>query len=315
MPLDPVIRSLFDRMPELASYAIWEKTPEEARAEYKALSQAGDAPIAIGKIENFDAPGPGGKLGMRSYTPVAAGGEPLPVLVYFHGGGFVIGDLDTHDSLCRSLANESGARVISVEYRLAPENRFPAAVDDCFAAVKWLEENATELGIDPNRIAVGGDSAGGNLAAVVCLLARENKNSPSIAFQLLFYPSIKLTRQFVQRPFGSGYRLVDRAIQWFYCQYIPEDADDSDPRLSPIEAKDLSGLPPAYILTAGYDPLRDEGIAYAEKLKQAGVTVTHVDYPTMIHGFLSSMRSLIPLASEALAAAAIVLKDALKDEE
>jgi acetyl esterase len=248
---------------------------------------------------------------LRDYTPVAAGGPTLPAIVYFHGGGFVMGDLDTHDTLCRTLANESGCRIFSVAYRLAPEFPFPAAIDDAFAAVKWVEDNATTLGIDPNDIAVAGDSAGGNLAAVVCLIAKANKNTPHIAYQLMFYPSIALTREFVTRPFGQGYRLDDRAIQWFYSHYMPAGSDPMDERLSPIAAKDSSGLPPAYILTAGFDPLRDEAIAYAAKLKQAGVTVTHVDYPTMIHGFLT-MQSWIPLATQAIAAAGQAVKDAVK---
>jgi len=310
MPLDPSIKALFDRVPELASYAIWEKSPAEAREEYRAFRLAADPKNAIGKTENLEIDGPAGKLGLRVYTPVAAGGASLPALVYFHGGGFVIGDLDTHDPLCRALANDSSCRVISVDYRLAPEHKFPAAVEDCFAALKWLEENASELAVDPNLIAVGGDSAGGNLAAVVCLLAKEN-GGPNIAFQLLIYPSIKLSREFKKRPFGSGYCLDDRAIQWFYAQYMPEDADPADARLSPIEAKDLSGSPPAYVVTAGFDPLRDEGMAYAEKLKAAGVNVTQIDYPTLIHGFMT-MQAWIPLSTEAIAAAGQALKDALK---
>ena len=311
MALDPSIRTLFDRMPELADYPIWEKSPEEARESSKALRQVVDAKVVpIGKTENLEAPGPAGAIALRAYTPVAAGG-PSPAIVYFHGGGFVIGDLDTHDVLCRSLANDSGSRVIAVDYRRAPEFKFPAAVEDCFAALKWVEENASELSVDANSIVVGGDSAGGNLAAVMCLLAKENKNTPHVAFQLLFYPSLRLTRALVTRPFGSGYCLDDRAIQWFYSHYIPESADPMDPRLSPIEAKDVTGLPPAYVVTAGFDPLREDGVAYAEKLKAAGVTVTHVDYPTMIHGFLS-MQGWIPLASEAIAAAAQAVKEALK---
>jgi acetyl esterase len=184
-------------------------------------------------------------------------------------------------------------------------------VDDCFAAVKWIEEHAIPLGIDPNDIAVAGDSAGGNLAAVACLLAKANRGSPHIAFQVLFYPSIKLTRELVTRQFGTGYCLEDRAIQWFYSHYMPVGSDPKNERLSPIETKDASGLPHAYVLTAGHDPLREDGLAYVEKLKAAGVTVTHIDYPTMIHGFLT-MQNWIPLASEAIVAAGKAIKDALK---
>ena len=312
MPLDPIVTALFQRLPDLLTYMVWEKTPEEAREAYKKLCNASDVKdLAIGKSEQFEVPGPSGPLAVRDYTPVAAGGPSLPAIVYFHGGGFVMGDLDTHDALCRTLANESGCRVFSVAYRLAPESPFPAALDDAFAALKWIEENASALAIDPNQIAVGGDSAGGNLAAVVCLLAKANRGTPHIAFQMLFYPSIALTRDFVTRPFGQGYRLDDRAIQWFYSHYMPAGSDSMDERLSPIAANDLSGLPPAYILTPGFDPLRDEAIAYAAKLKQAGVTVTHVDYPTMIHGFLT-MQGWIPLATQALAAAGQAVKNALK---
>jgi acetyl esterase len=312
MPLDPVLTSLFERFPELLTYRVWEKTPQEARETYRKLCNASDPKdVAIGKSEDLEAPGPAGRLVLRAYTPIAAGGAALPAIVYFHGGGFVFGDLDTHDTLCRTLANQSSCRVFSVDYRLAPEFPFPAAVEDCFAAVKWVEENAIALGIDPNDIAVAGDSAGGNLAAVMCLLAKANRDSPHIAFQVLFYPSIKLTRELVTHSFGKGYRLEDQAIQWCYAHYMPAGSDPTDPRLSPIETKDASGLPPAYVLTAGYDPLREENVAFVEKLKSAGVTVTHIDYPTMVHGFLT-MQSWIPLASEAIAAAGKAIKDALK---
>ena len=312
MPLDPIISALFERFPELLTYRVWEKTPHEAREAYKALCNASDPKdLAIGKSERVEVPGPAGTLVLRAYTPVAAGGPTLPAIVYFHGGGFVVGDLDTHDALCRTLANESGCRLFSVDYRLAPEFGFPAAIEDGFSALKWVEENASSLGIDPYDIAVAGDSAGANIAAVMCLLAKANRNSPRIAFQVLLYPSIALTREFVTRPFGQGYRLDDRAVQWFYAHYMQPGTDPLDERVSPIETKDASGLPPAYILTAGFDPLRDEAIAYAAKLKQAGVTVTHVEYPTMIHGFLT-MQNWIPLAAQAIGAAGQAIKDALK---
>jgi acetyl esterase len=312
MPLDPVIQALFQQMPQLASYPMWEKTPAQARLEFKALCQIADPKAAaIGKTEDIAAPGPAGPIPLRIYTPVAAGGAALPAILYFHGGGFVVGDLDCYDGLCRALANESGCRVISVDYRLAPEHPFPAAVEDCFAAAKWVEENAPDLGVDPNRLAVAGDSAGGNLAAVICLLAKENKATPSIAFQLLIYPTTRFGAGHSTRPFGSGYFLDNRSIDWFRNHYLPKHADRLDPRLSPLEAKDMSGLAPAYIVTAGFDPLRDEAIAYAEKLKQAGVKVSQVDYPTMIHGFFS-MQGLVPLSTEAIAAAAHAVRDAMK---
>jgi acetyl esterase len=312
MPLDPTISALFQRLPELLTYRVWEKTPDEAREAYRTLCDRSEPKeLAIGKVENLEISGPAGKLALRAYTPVAPGRAPHPTIVYFHGGGFVFGDLDTHDALCRTLANESNCRVFSVKYRLAPEFPFPAALEDALAAVKWVEDSATELEVDPNAIAVAGDSAGGNLAAVTCLLAKANRGSPHIAYQLLLYPSISLTRELLNRPFGQGYRLEDRAIQWCYSHYMPLGADPMDERLSPIATKDASGLPPAYVVTAGFDPLRDDAIAYAAKLKAAGVTVTQVDYPSMIHGFLT-MQSWIPLAGQAIAAAGKAVKDALK---
>jgi acetyl esterase len=312
MPLDPIVAALFERFPQLLTYKVWEKTPEEVREAYRSLCDKSDLKdIAIGKVENLQAPGPAGPLTVRAYTPIAPGQSPIPAIVYFHGGGFVMGDLDTHDGVCRTLANESGCRVLSINYRRAPEHPFPAAIEDAFAAVKWVEDSATEIEIEPNGIAVAGDSACVKLASVVSLIAKANRGAPHIAFQMQLYPSISLTREFINRPFGTGYRLEDRAIQWFYSHYMPPGSDPDDERLSPVAAKDVSGLPPAYILTAGFDPLRDEAIAYAAKLKAAGVAVTHVDYPTMIHGFLT-MQGWIPLAGQAIAAAGKAVRDALK---
>jgi acetyl esterase len=205
----------------------------------------------------------------------------------------------------------AGARLIAVDYRLAPEHPFPAAVEDCFEALKWIEANAPDLSVDANRIAVAGDSAGGNLAAVTCQLAKENRGTPPIAFQLLIYPSTRFGGVGSGRPFGAGYFLDNRTIDWFTRHYIPAGTDRMDSRISPLEAKDLKGLPPAYIVTAGFDPLRDEGLAYAEKLKAAGVPVTAIDYATMIHGFFS-MQRLVPLANEAIVAAAHAVRDTLK---
>jgi acetyl esterase len=312
MPLDPTIQALFDEMPSLANAQMWRMSPEEARVEFARLSAlANPAAAPIGKIEHAEAPGPAGTIPLRVYTPVAAPGAALPALVFFHGGGFVLGDLDSYDGLCRGLANESGCRLIAVDYRLAPEHPFPAAVEDCFAAVTWVEEKAPEIGVDPNRIAVAGDSAGGNLAAVVCLLAREKK-APQIDFQLLVYPSTSFRHDSPSvLAFGSGYMLNQATIEWCASHYIPKDTDRGDIRLSPLAVADLKGLPPAYIITAGFDPLHDEGAAYADKLKAAGVAVVHIDYPTMIHGFFS-MQGLLPLAGEAVVAAANAVKEALK---
>jgi acetyl esterase len=311
MPLDPVIQALFQQIPQLASYPLWDKTPAQAREEYKAFCQFADPRASpIGKTEDLKATGPRGPIPLRVYTPVASGSAALPAIIYFHGGGFVLGDLDCYDGLCRALANEAGCRVISVDYGLAPEFPFPGAVEDCFAAATWIESNAPDLGVDANRLAVAGDSAGGNLAAVTALLAKEHKNTPAIAFQLLIYPTTRFGVGRADHGFGYG-SLDSRSIEWFRNHYVPLGTDLADPRLSPLAAKDLSGLPPAYIVTAGFDPLRDEAQAYAEQLKQAGVKVLQVDYPTMIHGFFS-MPGLVPLATEAIRAAAHAVRDALK---
>ena len=296
----------------LAMPKLWELPPAQGREMFRMMSTTLEpAGIAIGKIENMPMIGPAGELKLRVYTPIAGGGAVLPALVYFHGGGWVIGDLDTHDALCRTLANESGARVISVDYRLAPEHKFPAAADDCFAAVKWVEANATKLGIDPNRIAVAGDSAGGNLAAVVSLLARQ-KGGPRIVFQLLIYPVTQWKAATTSMDAcAEGYFLEKKAMHWFFDQYARgEDANDW--RLSPLAAPDLTGLPRAYVVTAGFDPLRDEGKAYADKLRAAGVPTVHVDYPSMIHGFFN-MSAVIPTSREAIIAASKALRQAYGD--
>ena len=312
MALDPVVQAMFDSMPDMPNYPMWKHTPAEARHAFKQFCEFAVPPAAaIGKTENLQIAGPAGSLPLRVYTPVAAGGAALPAIVFFHGGGFVVGDLDCYDTLCRNLANDAGVRVIAVDYRLAPEHPFPAAVEDCFAALKWVEANAPDLGVDPNRIAVAGDSAGGNLAAVMCLLAKENKGNPHIGFQLLIYPALGYGRGGSEKEFGENYYLTAKTIDWLMAQYLPKDADRRDPRIAPLAAKDFAGLPPAYIVTAGYDPLRDGAIVYAEKLKAAGVAATHIDYPTMIHGFMN-MQVLIPLGNEALAAAAAAVKTALQ---
>ncbi len=209
---------------------------------------------------------------MRNYTPVGAKDGALPTLVFYHGGGFVIGDLDTHDGLCRMLANDAGVRVIAVDYRRAPEAKFPAAVEDAFAALTWIAANAAKLGVDADRIAVGGDSAGGGLTAVVAQLAKA-KGGPKLAFQLLFFPVTQVTEKTESMHANKeGYFLDLATLEWFYDHYGANSAiDKTDPRISPLLAKDFSSLPPAYITTAEYDPLHDEGVRYAEKLRAAGV--------------------------------------------
>jgi acetyl esterase len=246
---------------------------------------------------------------LRLYSPVAAGSDALPVLVYFHGGGWVIGDLDTHDGLCRMFANEANCRVVAVHYRLSPEHKFPAAVDDAFAALKWVEANAPSLGIDANQIAVGGDSAGGNLAAVMALMARDT-GGLNLAFQMLLFPVTQIGGETSSlREFAVGYFLERAGLDWFYSCYVPASADKSDPRLSPLRARDHSGLPPAFVMLGGFDPLHDEGAQLAEKMRAAGVPVTVADYGDMVHCFFY-LQTVLPQAREAVEKAAKALRGA-----
>ncbi len=307
MDLDPLAKAMLDQLAATPRPKVWEITPEEMRETFRAIGKmAGQKDVPIGKVENVSMPGPGGNLSLRFYTPVAAGGEALPALVYFHGGAFRVGDLDTHESICRLLAGEIGCRVAAVEYRLAPENRFPAAVDDAMAATRWVESNAAKLGIDPNRIAIGGDSAGGNLAAVVCQLAKA-EGAPQIACQLLLFPVTQFGSPFASmRDLAEGYMLERAPLEYCYEEYAPKEIW-SDRRLSPLLADDFAGLPPAYVIVAGCDPLHDEGVAYAEKLRQAGVKVSLADYPGLIHDFIM-FQAQLPQAREALVAASKAMR-------
>jgi acetyl esterase len=313
MSLDKHVKALLDQMAAIGAPKLWELGPQAARAAMRmSIFRTND--VEIGATADRSFPGPSGEVGLRVYTPLGATAPLLPGLVFFHGGGFVLGDLESHDGLCRTLSNESGCRVVSVDYRLAPEHPFPAAVEDSFAAVKWVATNAAELGIDAARIAVGGDSAGGNLAAVAAVLAKK-AGGPKLAFQLLIYPVAQLggAETASMRENAKGYFLEKASMEWFTRLYCPEASQRSDPRLSPLLARDVTGLPPAYVVTAGFDPLRDEGKAYADKLDAAGVAVTYVNYPGMVHGFFS-FRGLVPKAREAVAAAAAALRAALTQD-
>jgi acetyl esterase len=313
MALDINVRALLDQMKAAALPKLWELAPPAARAAMRSRLLGGK-PALIGKSEDRKIPGPAGEIAVRIYTPVDTKADVLPGLVFFHGGGFVIGDLETHDDLCRCLANGSGCRVVSVDYRLAPECPFPAAVNDCVSATKYVANHAVDFGINSAQLAVGGDSAGGNLAAVVCQLAKTE--GPKIQFQLLIYPVTQLGQPDMpsMKENEKGYFLERESMAWFTRMYCPDAAHHGDARMSPLLAKDLSGLPPAYVATAGFDPLRDEGKAYADKLDAAGVPVTYVNYPGMIHGFFS-LRGVIPKAREAVAAAAAALNAALTEDQ
>ncbi|HVX61847.1 MAG TPA: alpha/beta hydrolase [Pirellulales bacterium] len=289
MPLDPRVQA-FLQAAQAASTPIHEQTPEQARQEMLAQTHMLGPGEAVANVTDASLPGPGGDIPIRIYQPDVR--TPSPCLVYFHGGGFVIGSIDTHDGMCRAMANGAGIIVISVDYRLAPEHKFPAAVDDAYAATCEIIRRAEQLGIDPQRVAVGGDSAGGNLAAVVALMARDRKG-PELAMQLLLYPVTDAnleTRSYLE--YAEGYMLTREAMGWFWNHYLTDPAEREHVYASPLRAADLSKLPPALVITAECDPLCDEGDAYAERLKQAGVRVAYTCYPGMIHGFIRRAKVL-----------------------
>jgi len=263
-------------------------------------------PVEVARIEEMKIPGPGGEIPIRVYWPNQEG--PLPALVLYHGGGWVIGSPDTTDSMSRMLANKASAVVISVDYRLAPEHRFPAAVEDCYAALEWVSRHPDRLNVDPSRIAVGGSSAGGNLAAAVALMARD-KAGPGLVHQVLVYPATNLLDLTTDshRDFADGYGLTRAHVEFFRESYLPEMADRKSPYASPLLAASLEGLPPAIVITAGFDVLRDEGIAYAERLEAAGVPAVSAHYPSMIHGFVV-MDRVFGEAEDAIDAAARALR-------
>ncbi|SDE67645.1 alpha/beta hydrolase [Rhodococcus tukisamuensis] len=258
-------------------------TGAQARATVRARLQLPAEPEPVGGLVEAAVPGPAGEIPVRIYRPASTSDVALPVVVFAHGGGFVFCDLDTHDGFCRAMSNGTGAVVVSVDYRLAPESPWPAAAEDVYAVLGWVHRGAAALGVDPDRIAVAGDSAGGNLAAVTALLTRD-RGGPALAAQALLYPVIAAdfdTESY--RAYGEGYFNTRAAMQWYWDQYVPV-ADREHPYASPIRAQ-LAGLAPAVVLTAGFDPLCSEGDAYAEALAAEGVPVTHRRYDGAIHGF------------------------------
>jgi len=313
--LHPQARALIDLMAERGVPPTHTLAPLEARALYRdrrAYTQP--AALEVAEVRDLLATGPHGDIPLRSYRPAGAAPDAvLPVLVYYHGGGWVIGDLDTHDTLCRELANGAGCAVVAVDYRLAPEHRFPAAVDDALAATRWVARHAAELRIDPARLAVGGDSAGGNLAAVVALAARDDTDGGGplpIVFQLLIYPGVDMRRGHASHQSnGQGYVLTQDTITYFHDHYIDDAAHDADWRASPLLAAGHAGLPPALVITAGYDPLRDEGLDYARALSDAGSRVAHVCFERQIHGFIT-MGRVLDEANTAVALCAAELRRA-----
>ena len=306
MPLDPALNVVLEQISQ-SGVSLHDLTPEVARTYYDQLALP-TVEVPLAKVEERVAPGPEEPIRVRIYRPEDRPG--LPVLVYFHGGGWVIGSLDSHDPTCRELAAAAGCAVASVDYRLAPEHRYPAAAEDGYAAVRWIAESADELRLDPQRIAVGGDSAGGNLAAAAALMARD-RGGPRLCFQLLVYPVLDADFDTPSyRENERGYLLEKATMEWFWDHYVPDRARRREAYCAPLRAESLSDLPPALVISAEYDPLRDEGEAYARRLADAGVAATCTRYDGMIHGFFS-MGAVTAVAGESVRQAAAALRRAL----
>jgi len=306
--LTPAMRSVLERMARAKYPPMYTQSPEEAKAAYEAGSGVLEVPKAtLARVEDFTIPaGDGTRLPARLYAP---GEEVLPVLLYFHGGGFTIGSIASHDILCRELTRLSGCAVVSLEYRLAPEHRFPTAVDDAWDATRWLAANGKPLRLDTGRLAVGGDSAGGTLAAVCAILARDHRLP--LALQLLFYPGCAAWQDAPSHQrFATGLVLERAHIEWFFDQYIAH-ADREDWRFAPLNAADVEGVAPAWFGLAECDPLVDDGLAYADKLRAAGVPVDLEIYRGVTHEFIKMGRAL-PEARQAHADAAAALREAME---
>jgi acetyl esterase len=301
MPLDPQLQAARDRRVADGVPPLYTLTLEQARAADIAAIRAGaGSPEPVHEVVDRTLPGSAGPVPIRVYRPNAA--STAPALVYFFGGGWTLGSLDTSDGVCRTLANAAGCLVVAVGYRLAPEAKFPAAVHDCFAATAWLAEHGGQIGVDPTRMAVGGDSAGGNLAAAVTLLARDR--GVGLAGQLLVYPNTDRFADTPSRREATDPAMFNRtSVAWYWGHYLSSEEDGRDPLASPLRADSLAGLPPALLITAEYDPLRDEGELYGRRLADAGVPVTLARYDGMAHGFFT-MGGTLDAAKVALEQAA-----------
>jgi acetyl esterase len=290
MPLDPQAQKVVDAMAALNLKPVEESTPAEARESMRTRTAALGPFDDVAAVADHRVPVEGGEITVRVYSPGGPG--PHPALVFYHGGGWVIGDLYTHDGVCRSLANAAGCVVASVDYRLAPEFKYPVAVDDSYAALRWVVASASRLGIDPRRVAVAGDSAGANLSTVVALMARD-RGGPALVHQVLVYPVTNCAFDTPSyRENATDYVLTAEGMRWFWRHYLAREAQGQEPYASPLLASDLAGLPPALVITAECDPLRDEGEAYAARLRDAGVPVTLTRYTGMFHGFFRMTRIL-----------------------
>ena len=303
MALDPQAKAFLDQAAAAGGPPIHELPVAQFRQLMRDLMGTPN-PEPVARIIDRTIPGPGGPIPIRVYGP--KGPEPTPVLMYMHGGGWVGGDLESHDALCRSLSNASGCTVAAIDYRLAPEHKFPAAPDDCYAALQWIAANGAEIGVDPSKLAVGGDSAGGNLTAVVAQMARDRRG-PNILLQVMLYPVTDhnfATMSYQQN--AEGYLLTREAMVWFWNHYLRNATDGGSPVASPLRG-DLANLPPAFVVTAEFDPLRDEGEAYAKKLEQAGGQVTLKRYDGMIHGFFG-LATVLDQGRQGIADAAAALR-------
>ncbi len=282
--LDPQAKAFLDFLDSIRDIPVYLQSPEKNRIGSRYLiKKAGLPPQQVAGIRELEIPVAGGKIGLRIYSPQGAG--PFPILIFFHGGGWVMGDLDAVDSPLRAVTNASGCLVVSAAYRLAPEHKFPVPLEDCYTATRWVAENAHTFNGDGQRIAVGGESAGGNLAACTSLMARD-RGLPSLSYQVLLYPATDFSRDYLSQHKYDGFFLTREDMQYFENNYLAREKDRNNVYLSPMLAEDLSGLPPALVVTAGYDPLHDEGEAFAKRLEEAGVGVDYHCFEDMIHAFL-----------------------------
>lgn len=312
MPLDPQAQAFLEQLAASGAPPLHELSVAEARQVIVALFGTQGGPEPVGAVADRTIPGAAGEMPARIYTPRGTG--PFPMLVYFHGGGWVIGNLEAYDATCRALTNAAGCVVVAMEYRLAPEHKFPAAPEDCYAATQWVAAHATAIGGDPARLALGGDSAGGNLTAVVAQMVRD-RGGPVLCCQLLVYPVTDHNYDTASyRENAEGYLLTRDAMVWFWNHYLRSPADGSNPMASPLRADNLRGLPPAMVITAEFDPLRDEGEAYAARLQEAGVPVTLKRYDGMIHGFFS-LGTVLEQGKRAIEDAAAALRAAFAREK
>ena len=305
MPLDPQIKQVMEDTAALGLPAPYTVSPEEARANAKKRPRSPGPEVA--KVEDRSIPGPDSDVPVRVYTP--QGNGPFPILAWYHGGGWVVGDLESADATARDLCVGGECVVVSVDYRLAPDAKFPGPANDCWAATTWAVENAVSINGDASRLAVGGDSAGGNIAAAMCLMAAD-QGGPEIVFQLLIYPVTDVDFTTVSYDDNAeGYGLTKVTMEWYWDHYLESMADASNPYAAPLQAKSLAGQPPALVITAEYDPLRDEGEAYAKRLSEAGVATTATRYDGVIHGFFN-MNAVVDKSQQAVDEASAALRNA-----